>query len=59
MLAVHERVKELGVVTRKRIEAGATTARGILLGRGHAIQIAFGVGRIIDRGQRIQIAAAL
>lgn len=57
MLASHEGLQRLGIVARQRIEAGATTARGILLGRGHAIQIAFGIRRIIDCGQCIQIAA--
>lgn len=50
MLASDESLEQLGIVARQRIEVCATTARGIVLGRGHTVQIAFGVGGIFDRG---------
>jgi hypothetical protein len=42
-------------VTCQRIEAGTATPSRILLGRGDTLQSAFGVGWILDRGQRVQI----
>ena len=39
-------------MTCQRIEARAATPSRILLGRGDTLQSAFGVGWILDRGQR-------